>query len=67
VILKETEAINTGLDRAASGGLVVILPETVTRAISLIEARNPLPENINQRQVTDTQANVKSGSLIRYS
>lgn len=60
VILKETEAINTGLDRAASGGLVVILPETVTRAISLIEARNPLPENINQRQVTDTQANVKS-------
>ena len=60
VILKETEAINTGLDRAAAGGLVVILPETVTRAISLIEARNPLPENINQRQATDTQANLKS-------
>lgn len=60
VMLKETEAINMGLDRAASGGLVVILPETVTRAISLIEARNPLPENIHQLQVTDTQANVKS-------
>ncbi|HEY9832675.1 MAG TPA: Mur ligase family protein, partial [Stenomitos sp.] len=60
VILKETEAINTGLDRAATGGLVVILPETVTRAISLIEARNPLPENVNQRQATDTQANSKS-------
>jgi cyanophycin synthetase len=60
VILKETEAINTGLDRAATGGLVVILPETVTRAISLIEARNPLPESINQRQATDTQANSKS-------
>jgi cyanophycin synthetase len=60
VILKETEAINTGLDRAASGGLVVILPETVSRAISLIEARNPLPENINQLQATDTQANLKS-------
>ncbi|AFZ16977.1 cyanophycin synthetase [Allocoleopsis franciscana] len=60
VMLKETEAINTGLDRAASGGLVVILPETVTRAISLIEARNPLPENMNQLQATDTQANLKS-------
>jgi cyanophycin synthetase len=60
VILQETEAINTGLDRAAAGGLVVILPETVTRAIALIEARNPLPENINQLQATDTQANLKS-------
>jgi len=45
IILKETDAINTGLDQAAIGGLVVILPETVSRAISLIEARLPLPEN----------------------
>ncbi|MBD2016339.1 cyanophycin synthetase [Microcoleus sp. FACHB-53] len=60
VLLKETEAINTGLDQAASGGLVVILPETVTRAIALIQARNPLPENINQLQATETQANLKS-------
>ena len=45
IILKETDAINTGLDQAATGGLVVILPETVSRAISLIEVRRPLPEN----------------------
>ncbi|NET43571.1 cyanophycin synthetase [Okeania sp. SIO2B3] len=43
-ILDETTAINTALDRASSGGLVVILPETVSRAISLIEARNPVQD-----------------------
>ncbi|MDX2100564.1 MAG: cyanophycin synthetase [Leptolyngbyaceae cyanobacterium bins.59] len=41
VILDETTAVNTGLDQAKSGGLVVILPESVSRAISLIEARRP--------------------------
>ncbi|NET59310.1 MAG: cyanophycin synthetase [Symploca sp. SIO2E6] len=45
IILKETDAINTGLDQATMGGLVVILPETVSSAISLIETRSPLPEN----------------------
>ncbi|NEO53015.1 MAG: cyanophycin synthetase [Okeania sp. SIO3B5] len=43
-ILDETKAINTALDRASAGGLVVILPETVSRAISLIEARNPVED-----------------------
>jgi cyanophycin synthetase len=43
VILNETEAINTALNNAPSGSLVVILPESVSRAISLIEARKPLP------------------------
>ncbi|WP_313887193.1 cyanophycin synthetase [Nodosilinea sp. FACHB-141] len=42
-ILDETEAINTALDGAEDDSLVVILPETVTRAIALIKARNPLP------------------------
>jgi cyanophycin synthetase len=59
IILKETDAVNSGLDRATPGGLVVILPESVTRAISLIEARNPLPENISERITVDTQANLK--------
>ncbi len=45
VILNEEEAINTGLDRAVPGGLVVILPETVSGALRLIEARRPIPEN----------------------
>ncbi|ERT03735.1 mur ligase family, glutamate ligase domain protein [Lyngbya aestuarii BL J] len=44
-ILNETEAIETTLDRAPEGGLVVILPESVTRAISLIEARNPISDS----------------------
>ncbi|WP_416666154.1 cyanophycin synthetase [Egbenema bharatensis] len=42
-ILHETEAINTALDEAPRGSLVVILPESVSRAIGLIEARNPKP------------------------
>jgi cyanophycin synthetase len=49
-----------GLDQAAPGGLVVILPESVTRAITLIEARHPLPENVYQPITTDTQAHLKS-------
>ncbi|HSM83420.1 MAG TPA: hypothetical protein VLS96_17165, partial [Nodosilinea sp.] len=42
-ILDETEAINTALDSAPDDSLVVILPESVTRAIDLIQARHPLP------------------------
>ncbi|MGB3309501.1 MAG: cyanophycin synthetase [Nodosilinea sp.] len=42
-ILDETEAVNTALDAAPDDSLVVILPESVTRAIALIKARNPLP------------------------
>jgi cyanophycin synthetase len=49
-ILDETEAIETALDEAPEGGLVVILPESVTRSINLINARNPLPDP----QITET-------------
>jgi cyanophycin synthetase len=63
-ILKETEAINAGLERATAGGLVVILPESVTRAISLIQARHPLPE-VYQPIATDTQASLKSSVVNR--
>ena len=45
-VLNETEAINKGLDTASGGSLVVILPESVSRAISLIEARNPIDEDV---------------------
>lgn len=44
VMLSETEAVNVTLDQAPSGSLVVILPETVSRAIGLIEARHPKPD-----------------------
>jgi cyanophycin synthetase len=40
-ILEEVTAIQTALDAASLNGLVVILPESVTRAISLINARRP--------------------------
>ncbi|MCT7966804.1 cyanophycin synthetase [Laspinema sp. D1] len=43
-ILNETEAIETALNQAPSGSLVVILPESVSRAIGLIEKRKPLEE-----------------------
>ena len=43
-ILDETEAVNATLDAAPDDSLVVILPESVTRAIALIQARNPLPK-----------------------
>jgi cyanophycin synthetase len=65
IILKETDAINTGLDQAPAGGLVVILPESVSRAIALIEARHPLPESISQPIATDTQVNVMRSVVNR--
>lgn len=40
-ILDETQAIETALNTASLNSLVVILPESVNRAISLIEARRP--------------------------
>lgn len=44
VILDETTAVNTALDGASPGALVVILPESVSRAIGLIKQRNPVDE-----------------------
>jgi cyanophycin synthetase len=38
-ILDETQAIQAGLSQVSPGGLVVIFPESVTRAINLIKAR----------------------------
>ncbi|MDX2212517.1 MAG: cyanophycin synthetase [Oculatellaceae cyanobacterium bins.114] len=42
VILNETEAVNMALDGAPEGSLVVILPESVDRALSLINTRRPI-------------------------
>ncbi len=65
-ILDETEAINKGLNTASSGGLVVILPESVSRAISLIEARHPVGE---ESQLTDatTTAILDSHTSVKSS
>ncbi len=44
VQLNETQAIEWALDNAPENSLVVIFPESVSRAIELINARNPSPE-----------------------
>ncbi|MBV9386031.1 MAG: cyanophycin synthetase, partial [Chroococcidiopsidaceae cyanobacterium CP_BM_ER_R8_30] len=64
-ILDETQAINRGLDSASNGSLVVILPESVSRAISLIQARHPVIEDTRQlldsaATIIDSQASIKS-------
>jgi len=46
VILDEAEAIQIALECAPEKSLVVILPETVKRAIATINARHPIPEAI---------------------
>jgi cyanophycin synthetase len=69
-ILDETTAINKGLDSASEGSLVVILPESVNRAISLIEARRPIKDEIqqaNESTVTnDTQISVQSSVANQF-
>jgi cyanophycin synthetase len=63
ILLNEVEAIEWALDRATANSLVVIFPENVTRAISLIERRNPLPEapeplsELNSEQPASPHAN----------
>ncbi len=42
VVIDETTAINQALDQVDEEGLVVVFPESVTRAIDLIKARNPI-------------------------
>ncbi|MGB3513314.1 MAG: cyanophycin synthetase [Microcoleaceae cyanobacterium] len=62
-IIDETTAINTALDRAPEGGLVVILPESVSRAISLIEARNPIQDVLlpeGSSNLSNSQEQLKS-------
>jgi cyanophycin synthetase len=56
-ILDETEAITTALNGAPSGSLVVILPESISRAIKLIEERHPIKE---AHQPTESTAALNS-------
>ena len=59
-ILDEVTAIHTALDAASLNGLVVILPESVTRAIGLINARRPeqppAPDPVAVKSVENGQA-----------
>ncbi len=68
--LDETEAINKALDSAPSGSLVVILPESVNRAISLIEARHPIseeaPKLTDPTTAINTQVSIKSSVANQF-
>jgi cyanophycin synthetase len=51
-VLDETQAINKALDAAPDNSLVVILPESVSRAIKLIKARGVVKEETQKTQST---------------
>lgn len=66
-ILDETNAINKALDMAPEGSLVVILPESVKRAIQLIRARGVQEETQPQNTPTtipDSQNGVAPSSVV---
>jgi cyanophycin synthetase len=67
-ILDETQAINKGLDMAPENSLVVILPESVSRAIKLIRSRGVVKEETQQQNtpttVVDSQNGVTPSSVI---
>jgi cyanophycin synthetase len=60
-ILDETEAINKALDIAPDNSLVVILPESITRAIKLIKARGVIREEAPQQNTTTTAVDSQIG------
>ncbi|MBD1827169.1 cyanophycin synthetase [Microcoleus vaginatus GB1-A2] len=53
LILDETTAVNKALDEAPAGSLVVILPESVNKALSLMEARKPIKESAVSQSFVD--------------
>ncbi|OKH14189.1 cyanophycin synthetase [[Limnothrix rosea] IAM M-220] len=57
-ILDERRAVNVALDGAPKGSLVVIFPESVNRAIAMIEERNPIDEPVNSTNGHQTSGGV---------
>ncbi|PLZ39414.1 cyanophycin synthetase [Fischerella thermalis WC538] len=60
-ILDETQAINKALDVAPENSLVVILPESVNRAIKLIKARGVVKEEVSQQNTTPATVDAQMG------
>ncbi|MFQ4142071.1 cyanophycin synthetase [Chlorogloeopsis sp. ULAP02] len=60
-ILDETLAINKALDLAPEHSLVVILPESVSRAIQLIRTRGVVKEEITQQTTTSNTVDSQIG------
>ncbi|MBW4600305.1 MAG: cyanophycin synthetase [Calothrix sp. FI2-JRJ7] len=61
-ILDETQAINKALEGAPDNSLVVILPESVNRAIQLIKARGVVKEETQQTQPTTVSDSSQVGA-----
>ncbi|KAF3888820.1 MULTISPECIES: cyanophycin synthetase [Nostocales] len=61
VILSETEAINKALETAPDNSLVVILPESVSRAIRLIRARGVVKEELAQQNTSSSTVDSQVG------
>ncbi len=60
-ILDETTAVNTALDMATEKSLVVILPESVNRAIGLIKARGIVKEESYEPNTGTNQVDSRTG------
>jgi cyanophycin synthetase len=60
-ILDETAAINKALDMAPDNSLVVILPESVSRAIKLIKVRGLVKEEVQQQNTSTTIVDPQNG------
>jgi cyanophycin synthetase len=56
IMLDEAEAIVWALDHASENALVVIFPDSVSRAIALINSRNPIPEDAEGAFSSETQS-----------
>ncbi len=62
VQLVETEAIEWALDNAPENALVVIFPDSVSRAIALIMARNPILDD--GETVFSSEVKSKNGAVL---
>ncbi|MEA5582519.1 cyanophycin synthetase [Nodularia harveyana UHCC-0300] len=60
-ILDETAAINQALDMAPDNSLVVILPESVNRAIKLIKLRGLVKEEVQPQNTSTTMLDPQNG------
>ena len=58
IMLNESEAIEWALDNAPEHALVTIFPDNVSRAISLIMARNPIPDRLEATLTPEVAAEV---------
>ncbi|MDB9539024.1 cyanophycin synthetase [Anabaenopsis tanganyikae CS-531] len=60
-VLDETTAINKALDMAPDNSLVVILPESVSRAIKLIKLRGLVTEEVQPQNTSTTIIDTQNG------